>query len=111
MTVRVKICGVTHPDDLAAACAAGADAVGLNFHPPSPRFVDPQRASELLAVLPPFVEAVGVFVSRPPDEARDFLAPLGRIHTVQMHGTVSPANGAYVPAFAPRCADDLAAID
>jgi phosphoribosylanthranilate isomerase len=111
MTVRVKICGVTHPDDLAAACAAGADAIGLNFHPPSPRYVDPQRARELLALLPPFVEAVGVFVSRLPDDARAFLAPLGRIHTVQMHGNVSPADGAYVPAFAPRCADDLAAID
>ena len=37
--VRVKICGVTHRDDLAAAVEAGADAVGLNFHPPSPRSI------------------------------------------------------------------------
>lgn len=111
MPVRVKICGVTHPDDLLAACDAGADAVGLNFHPPSPRYVNDERARALLERLSPFVEAVGVFVSRPVAEARAFLATLGRIHTVQMHGHLEAAGGAYVPAFAPRSAADLEAID
>lgn len=112
--VRVKICGITHPDDLAAACGLGADAVGLNFHPPSPRYVPPDRARELLSSLPPFVEAVGVFVSRPPAEARDHLMSLGRLTTVQMHGehgrgSVAPFR--HVPAFQVRTKDDLDAID
>ncbi|MGL4552000.1 MAG: phosphoribosylanthranilate isomerase [Gemmataceae bacterium] len=111
MPVRVKICGVTHPDDLAAACDLGADAVGLNFHPPSPRYVTPERAAELLARLPPFVEAVGVFVSMPASQARAVIAGQERIHTVQVHGDISTADGAFIPAFAPRSADDLAAID
>lgn len=111
MTTRVKICGFTHPEDLAAACDAGADAVGFNFYPQSPRYVTTQQASELLAHLPPFVEAVGVFVNRPPEEACSFLEMVGRMHTVQMHGNLIPYSGAYIPAFAPKTVDDLRAID
>ena len=62
--VRVKICGITHPDDLAEAIAAGADAIGLNFYPSSPRYVTAEQAATLLANLPPLVEPVGVFVRR-----------------------------------------------
>ena len=110
MRTRVKICGITHPDDLAAAVAAGADAVGFNFHPPSPRFVDPGRARALLALLPPFVEAVGVFVARPVAEA---CAGLDSIRTVQMHaglGDAPPVGFRLVPAFPVRTSDDLEAI-
>src|SRR4051794_13721641 len=62
---RIKICGLTHPDDVAAAVEAGADAVGLNFYPRSPRYVDPRLAAALLRVAPPFLDAVGVFVEQP----------------------------------------------
>ena len=62
MRVRVKFCGLTHPADVAAAVAAGADAVGFNFFPKSPRFVDPIAARELVRAVGPFVEPVGVFV-------------------------------------------------
>src|SRR5205807_8964619 len=65
MPVRVKICGVTTPADLVLCGEAGADAVGINFHPGSPRYVDPLAAPALLRHLPPFVDAVGVFVERP----------------------------------------------
>src|SRR5262245_56064358 len=59
---RVKICGVTTPDDVRLAAAAGADAIGLNFYPKSPRYVRPAGAAPLLRAVPPFVDAAGVFV-------------------------------------------------
>jgi phosphoribosylanthranilate isomerase len=112
--VRVKICGITNRADLDAAVAAGADAVGLNFHPPSPRSVTPDAARELLAGLPPFVEAVGVFVNRKLGDLRDLLTQLGRVTTVQVHGGPHEVVEAYpyrfVPAFQVREAADLDAI-
>jgi phosphoribosylanthranilate isomerase len=60
--VRIKICGVTTPDDIRMVADAGADAVGLNFYPQSPRYVDPRDAAPLLRALPPLTDAVGVFV-------------------------------------------------
>jgi phosphoribosylanthranilate isomerase len=108
--VRVKICGVTHPYDVALAVEAGADAIGLNFHPPSPRSVTAEQAKTLLRSLPPFVEAVGVFVKHSVEQARVFLAPIGRVQTIQVHGGDAEAIDArpwrYVPAFAVRDAGD-----
>ncbi|PTD97438.1 phosphoribosylanthranilate isomerase [Pseudothauera lacus] len=60
---RIKICGLTRPEDVRAAVAAGADAIGFVFYPPSPRHVDFERAAALAALLPPFVTAVGLFVN------------------------------------------------
>src|SRR5687767_1490346 len=115
--VRVKICGVSRAEDVAAAVAAGADAVGFNFYPQSPRFLDPARAGALACDLPPFVEAVGVFVRTPVAAARDALAATG-IRTVQVHGGEPEPIGRhqrgpwrYVPAFQVRSPDDLAAVD
>ena len=112
--VRVKICGITHPDDLDDAVAAGADAVGLNFHAPSPRFVTREQAAALLARLPPFVEPVGVFVRHTIAAARLHLEFLGRIRVVQVHGgpaeVVVAAPQIHVPAFQVRDTSDLEAI-
>jgi phosphoribosylanthranilate isomerase len=85
--VRVKICGVTTPADALAAVEAGADAVGLNFYPPSPRFVDAATASAILRELPPFVEAVGVFVDLSLADIVRQVAALERLRTVQWIGT------------------------
>jgi len=63
--VFVKICGITRLEDAEAAIDAGADAVGFVFWPKSPRFVDPFRARAIVAALPPFVTAVGLFVNQP----------------------------------------------
>jgi phosphoribosylanthranilate isomerase len=60
---RVKICGITRVEDGAAACAAGADAIGLVFYPPSPRAVDIETAIIIRRALPPFVTVVGLFVN------------------------------------------------
>jgi phosphoribosylanthranilate isomerase len=112
--VRVKICGVTRPDDLTAAVEAGADAVGLNFHPASPRHVTPEAAGPLLHALPPFVEPVGVFVRQTVAGLTPLLERLGRLHTIQMHGgeyeAADPFPYRYVPAFQVRDRADLGSI-
>jgi phosphoribosylanthranilate isomerase len=112
--VRVKICGVTRPDDLTAAVEAGADAVGLNFHPSSPRHVTPEAAERLLHAIPPFVEPVGVFVRQTVADLTPLLERLGRLHTIQMHGgafeTADPFPSRYVPAFQVRDRADLGSI-
>ena len=60
--VRVKFCGLTRPEDVRQAADLGADAVGFNFYPKSPRYVDPRAAGSLLRAVPPLLDAVGVFV-------------------------------------------------
>jgi phosphoribosylanthranilate isomerase len=67
LKTRIKICGLTREEDVDAAVAAGADAIGFVFHPPSPRFVTPQRAAELASRIPPFVAVVGLFVNATPE--------------------------------------------
>jgi phosphoribosylanthranilate isomerase len=116
MRVRIKICGVTTPEDAVAAAGLGADAVGLNFHPGSPRCIDAATARAILDVLPPLVQAVGVFVDRPLAEVAEFLAGLPGIDIIQMHGTrrevPAPAVARrLIPAFQVRDEGDLAALD
>ncbi|HEX5000761.1 MAG TPA: phosphoribosylanthranilate isomerase [Terriglobia bacterium] len=87
---RVKICGVTTPEDARDAALLGATAIGLNFHPPSPRAIDASKAAQIIDILPPLVSIVGVFVNRPdPQELEDFAVSLG-LHAVQLHGNESP---------------------
>jgi phosphoribosylanthranilate isomerase len=65
MPVRIKICGITTADDARFAAEAGADAIGLNFYPQSPRFVTPVQSAAIVRALPPFIVPVGVFVDMP----------------------------------------------
>ena len=60
---RIKICGITRPEDARAAIELGADAIGLVFYASSPRCVDVERAWEIARVVPPFVTLVGLFVN------------------------------------------------
>ncbi|MYF30890.1 MAG: phosphoribosylanthranilate isomerase [Gammaproteobacteria bacterium] len=85
---RVKICGVTTPTDARAAADAGADAVGINFHPPSPRSVGPLMAAEIATALPPFVAVVGVFVDPDADRVRRILDRV-RLDGLQFSGDES----------------------
>jgi phosphoribosylanthranilate isomerase len=85
MPVTAKICGLSTPETLEAAIAAGASHVGLVFFPPSPRNVDFDRARALIARVPPHVGTVGVFVD--PDEALLSGALATGIQTAQLHKT------------------------
>ncbi|WP_295457170.1 phosphoribosylanthranilate isomerase [uncultured Thiodictyon sp.] len=86
---RVKICGLTRPADVAAAVAAGVDAIGLVFYPPSPRAVTPTLAGELCRLLPPFVTAVGLFVDETAATVRRVLEQVP-LDLVQFHGEEPP---------------------
>jgi phosphoribosylanthranilate isomerase len=83
--VRVKICGVTTVADAALAVRAGADAIGLNFYERSPRVVSAARARRIVASLPPFVWAVGVFVNHSAQRINRLAREVG-LHVVQLHG-------------------------
>jgi phosphoribosylanthranilate isomerase len=89
LRTRIKICGITRPGDAAAAAQAGADAIGLVFYPPSPRFLNVERAREIRDALPPFVQAVALFVN--PDAAQ-VAQVIGRVHPalLQFHGEETP---------------------
>lgn len=89
MPTRVKICGITTWDDARLSVDLGACALGFNFYPPSPRAVSPADAWSIIRRLPPFVEAVGVFVNWPPVVV-DALAKSLRLNAVQLHGGESP---------------------
>lgn len=82
---RIKICGLTRNEDVVAAADAGADAIGLVFFPPSPRYVDPETAAELARAVPPFVTIVGLFVNADPEVVRRTMATVP-IHMLQFHG-------------------------
>ena len=96
---RVKICGVCRPEDAAAAAEAGADAIGLIFHPAAPRCITLERAREILAALPAFVTPVGVFVNVTVAEVRRTAQELGLRH-VQLNGQESPEVVAELSGFA-----------
>jgi phosphoribosylanthranilate isomerase len=82
---RVKICGITRIEDGAAACAAGADAIGLVFYPPSPRAVDIGQAIAIRRALPPFVTVVGLFVNAEPAVVEE-VTKRARLDMLQFHG-------------------------
>lgn len=90
MKPRVKICGLTRLEDVLVAVEAGADAIGLVFYPPSPRYVDLDKAAELARAVPPFVTIVGLFVNANPALVRETLAVVP-IHLLQFHGDENEA--------------------
>jgi phosphoribosylanthranilate isomerase len=87
--VLVKICGLTCVEDAQVCVEMGADWIGLNFHPGSPRYVAHGVAADIIAALPDTVAAVGVFVDRPPIEVAEVAERLG-LDIVQLHGREPP---------------------
>jgi phosphoribosylanthranilate isomerase len=85
--MKVKICGITNPADAKLAAEAGADAIGLNFAD-SPRRINPERAAEIVAALPPLVTPVGIFVDADPTWILD-VAQTARLGAIQLHGQES----------------------
>jgi phosphoribosylanthranilate isomerase len=88
--VRVKICGVRTRDEAEAAVEAGADALGFNFWPTSPRYVEPAAAREIARQITPLVALVGVFVNDSRDSVFEIASEVG-LRAVQLHGDEPPA--------------------
>ena len=108
---RVKICGITRSEHARAAAGAGADAIGLVFYGPSPRFVTRAQARAVCAALPPMVSVVGVFVNPAPREVEDVVRGLP-VDLVQFHGEEPPevcsgSGKPYVKAVRVRTRDDV----
>ena len=82
---RIKICGITRPDDARAAVDLGADALGFVCWPGSPRFIAPDRAAAIVRLLPAFVAAVGVFVDQPLEQIAGVAEAAG-LDVIQLHG-------------------------
>ena len=82
---RIKICGITHPDDAALAAGLGADALGLNFYPRSPRCLDLERDATWLRTLPAGVLRIAVVVNAPLAGIERLLGE-GIVDAVQLHG-------------------------
>jgi phosphoribosylanthranilate isomerase len=82
---QVKICGITNTDDARVAVEAGADMIGLNFYPPSPRYVTPAQARAIVASLPASVSAIGVFVNEDVETVSRIVRDSG-VQMVQLHG-------------------------
>ena len=87
--VRIKICGITNLEDALLAAELGADALGFIFYAKSPRKVAPEVARSIIAQLPPFVAAVGVFVDEAAAVVEEVAARVG-LDWVQLHGQESP---------------------
>jgi phosphoribosylanthranilate isomerase len=88
--IFIKVCGITRLTDALHATQQGATALGFVFWPKSPRYIEPERAAEIIAELPSSLLSVGVFVNEPIDGIRDVVAKAG-INTVQLHGDEPPA--------------------
>ena len=87
--VRVKICGITSTADAQAAIEAGANLLGFNFYPKSPRHIAEGKAAEIRAGLPKRVKAVGIFVNRLPADVITLRSAL-KLDAVQLHGDETP---------------------
>jgi phosphoribosylanthranilate isomerase len=85
----VKICGITNMEDAAAAVAAGADVLGFNFYKPSPRYITPQHAREIVQRFPSVVLKVGVFVNEELADVQTIMRAAG-LGALQLHGDESP---------------------
>jgi len=94
MSLLVKICGITRPEDAELACRAGAGAVGVNFWRGSKRFVEERRAREILAAVAPGVLKVGVLVN---PSLREVSERLTWLDIVQLHGDEQPEAWADLP--------------
>jgi phosphoribosylanthranilate isomerase len=89
LIVKVKICGITNLEDAEAAVEMGADLLGFNFYPKSPRYVEPDKAAAIVSKLPAVVDTVALFVNPALEDIKEQIAD-GRYNWVQLHGDETP---------------------
>ncbi len=86
---KVKICGITNLEDALLSVKFGADALGFNFYPKSPRYILPDKAREIIEQLPKEVLRVGVFVNECLDKIYQ-IAKTAKLDSIQLHGEETP---------------------
>jgi phosphoribosylanthranilate isomerase len=87
--VKVKVCGLTQVENALACAEAGADWIGLNFHPASPRSISVERGFEIAHALAGLAEPVSLFVDRSTEEIINVCGRIG-LRTIQLHGDEPP---------------------
>ena len=89
LIVKVKICGITNYQDALAAMDMGADLLGFNFYPKSPRYITPEKAEEIINKLPGFIDIAGVFVNATIEKINDTVN-ICQLDWIQLHGDEDP---------------------
>ena len=87
--VKVKICGITNLEDAKAAVEMGADLLGFNFYPKSPRYLTVEKAIEIIDQIPTFVDTAGIFVNPTAEQIKE-IADHGLLNWMQFHGDETP---------------------
>ncbi|MGZ3184376.1 MAG: phosphoribosylanthranilate isomerase, partial [Telluria sp.] len=98
---RIKICGITRPEDLRSAVSEGADALGFVFYPKSPRYVAPEQFALLSREVPPYVSSVALFVN-PTVEEVEAVVHAGHVSLIQFHGDETAGQCAAIAARVAR---------
>ncbi len=114
MSILVKICGITNVDDALDAIELGADYLGFNFYPDSPRYVDPLKAKEIIRDVPGAIAKVGIFVNADFQLVSDIAVDL-ELDCLQFHGDETPEycnqfGRTWWRAFRPQNIEDLSMI-
>lgn len=89
LIVKVKICGLTNYEDASAAIDMGADMLGFNFYPKSPRFLELEKAVEVINRLPAFIDIAGIFVNSRVEQIEEVIGDC-QLDWIQLHGDESP---------------------
>ncbi len=89
--MKIKICGITNLEDAIDAAYAGADALGFVFYKPSPRYISPSDARKIIDALPPFIQAVGLFVN----ETSEFINQVAHESNIDLAQIISDDDSIY----------------
>ncbi|MBN1124522.1 MAG: phosphoribosylanthranilate isomerase [Sedimentisphaerales bacterium] len=89
LSVKVKICGITNQEDAQAAVDMGADILGFNFYPRSPRYIEVSKTMEIINQIPTYVDTAGILVN-PTEEQIGDISEIGFLNWIQFHGDETP---------------------